>query len=198
MNNIDTSRLSLEDVLRFYPEIDYTQMDVAGVWGIATKTKPIRAKHLSALLVDNSVTSKFLIETLEGKETLKKDSIICLGEAGDIWQQAGNKFLSKYSVSQFVDDGWMVCTPKDGNESLVYKVTSLPAQNSLGFSIRGQYGEERVMGGVKVTLQYGLLGDYIVGSQTDSTDRWIVRCSLFDQTYDIKEAIDTKIIKMYR
>lgn len=195
MNNIDTSRMDLEALLKTYPEVSVSELNDINQWEIVTKTKPIKAKHLSALLIDNSVQAKFLVETLEGKEPLKKDSVIVLGDAGDIWQQSATNLLKKYTVTEILQDGWMVCVPKDGNESLMYKVATLPDTTAFGFCIRGQYGEERMIDGVKVQLQFGLVGDYILGSKDDPTDRWIVRRGLFDQTYEIKAAIETKIIK---
>ncbi len=192
MDNINTSRLSLEELFRLYPMVMTGDLE----YSIATKTKPIRAKHISCLLVDKSVLTKFLIEALEGKEPLSGNSVICLGDAGDIWQQAPNKLLGKYSVSEITEDGWMVCQPKDGNECLVYKSIPSYDESSLGFSIVGLYGEARELDGQKVHLQFGLHGDYILGSKEDKNDRWIVRASLFEQTYEIKAAMDAKIIKI--
>ena len=165
-------------------------------YSIAAKTKPIKAKHISSLLIEKSVLTKFLITTLEGKEPLSGNSIICLGDAGDIWQQAPNKLLGKYNVSEITEDGWMVCQPKDGNECLVSKPFSSINESRLGFSIVGLYGEEREIDGRKVNLQFGLHGDYILGSKEDKNDRWIVRASLFEQTYEIKAAMDAKVFKI--
>ena len=43
-------------------------------WRVASKTQPIKAKPLINLLVDRTVSSKFLVDTLEGKEPLGDES----------------------------------------------------------------------------------------------------------------------------
>lgn len=52
-------------------------------WKVAKKTKPIRAKPLASIVVDTSVLSKFLLDTLEGKEPLGDGVVICLGDSND-------------------------------------------------------------------------------------------------------------------
>ena len=64
-------------------------------WSVAKKTKNIKAKPLISIMVDRSVLSKFLVDTLEGRESLGDGSIICLGESNDIWQQMPKKLLQK-------------------------------------------------------------------------------------------------------
>jgi len=83
-------------------------------WKIASKTRPIKAKPLVSLIVDKSVTSKFLVDTLEGHEPLGDGVVICIGEAGDAWQQMPKKLLQKYSVKGIDKDGWMECEPSSG------------------------------------------------------------------------------------
>lgn len=39
-------------------------------WRVASKTQPLKAKPLITLLVDRQVASKFLLDTLEGREPL--------------------------------------------------------------------------------------------------------------------------------
>src|SRR5512137_2220959 len=92
-------------------------------WSVATKTRPLRAKPLINLLVDRSVTNKFLVDTLEGREPLGDGVVICIGEAGDTWQQMPKKLLAKYDVTSLDNDGWMVCTPKPDNAVNVIEVT---------------------------------------------------------------------------
>lgn len=76
-------------------------------WSLASKTKPIKVKHLKSLLVDDSVLSKFLIDTIEGKEPIfyNKNIVICIGEAGDVWQQEVKKVISKYDLKDIDRDG---------------------------------------------------------------------------------------------
>jgi hypothetical protein len=159
-------------------------------WNIASKTRPIKAKPLLSLMVDRTVLSRFLVDTLEGHEPLGDGSVICVGEAGDAWQQMPKKLLQKYDVTQIDVDGWMVCTPKPDNSVNCFEVTS-PASNigvhsskeDNNFTIVGQWGA--VVDGEK-NVQTGTVGDFICQSRTDSTDVWVVRRKLFLNTYIIK------------
>ena len=147
-------------------------------WKIASKTRPIKAKPLINLLVDRSVTSKFLVDTLEGKEPLGDGVVICVGEAGDTWQQMPKKLLQKYSVTEIDKDGWMVCNPLPDNAVDVVEVTDCGE-----FYIIGHWGETV---GEEKNVQRGVLGDFICRNQTDKSDVWIVRRKLFLNTYVIK------------
>jgi len=91
-------------------------------WKLAKKIKPIKAKPIVSLLVDKSVISKFLVDTLEAKEPLGKNSIICIGESGDVWQQEPKKLLKKYKVNAIDDDGWLICEPYPDNAVDCYQV----------------------------------------------------------------------------
>lgn len=184
MSSINTDGLTNEELFKKFPLIDTNDLS----WGIASKTKPVKAKHLSSIVIDTSVLAKILLETIEGREALNQgaNNVICVGEAGDIWQQDSKKFISKYDVKEITSDGWFVAVPKDGNESLFYKVTDTELY-PLGFSIIGAYGEERVIDGKTVRLQFGLPGAYILGSTENKDDRWLVAESFFNQTYEIKK-----------
>jgi len=146
------------------------------VWQIATKTKSIKAKPLISLLVDRSITSKFLVDTLEGKEPLGDGVVICLGESFDCWQQSPRKLLQKYNVVSIDKDGWMECEPRPDNAVFCTQINER-------FTIIGHYGET-VNG--EANVQFGESGDYICQSQTDKTDHWIVRKKIFENTYSIK------------
>jgi len=162
-------------------------------WKIATKTKPIKAKPLINLLVDRTVTSKFLVDTLEGKEPLGDGVVICVGEAGDTWQQMPKKLLQKYSVKGIDKDGWMECEPLPDNAVNVIEVTddfiniNCMSDGNNGwfgeFQIIGQWGE--TVGDIK-NVQRGTKGDFICQNRTDSSDVWVVRRKLFLNTYVIK------------
>jgi len=65
--------------------------DSIQTWAVAKKVKAIRAKPLVNVLVDQSVLNKLLVTTLEGQQALGDGSMICVGEAGDIWQQMPKK-----------------------------------------------------------------------------------------------------------
>jgi hypothetical protein len=155
-------------------------------WSIASKTRPIKAKPLINLLVDRTVTSKFLVDTLEGREPLGDGSVICVGEAGDTWQQMPKKLLQKYHVTAIDNDGWMVCEPLPDNAVDVVEVTDEMTIRGGGlkdFYIIGQWGETI---GEEKNVQNGLIGDFICRNQTDHSDVWIVKRKLFLNTYIIK------------
>lgn len=151
-------------------------------WNICKKTRPIKAKPLINLLVDRSVTSKFLVETLEGNEPLGDGAVICVGEAGDAWQQMPKKLLYKYDVTSIDNDGWMVCTPKPDNSAYVVEVTETMAGTSGSFTIIGLWGAT-VDG--EENVQKGVVGDFILQNRTDPIDIWIVKRKLFLNTYNI-------------
>ena len=172
-------------------------------WKIASKTQPIKAKPLINLLVDRSVVSKFLVDTLEGKEPLGDGVVICVGAAGDAWQQMPKKLLQKYDVTSIDTDGWMVCTPKPDNAvnciettPEMLKATMLgdnlsvpfddPRKYNMGdFAIEGQWGDAGYPELGK-NIQWGSRGDFICQNRTDPTDVWVVRRKLFLNTYILK------------
>lgn len=166
--------------------IDTTQINN---WRIASKTKNIKAKPLISLLVDRKVASKFLVDTLEGHEPLGDGSIICVGEAGDVWQQTPKKLLQKYTVVAIDADGWMECEPLPDNavdciEVAPEAISKDPLVNLVTeFTIIGQWGA--TIGNEK-NVQKGVAGDFICRNQTDPTDVWIVKRKLFLNTYIIK------------
>lgn len=167
-------------------------------WRVASKTQPLRAKPLITLLVDRAVASKFLLDTLEGREPLGDGSIVCIGGAGDAWQQTQKKLLAKYDVTEIDKDGWMVCTPKPDNAVNCLEISkeflltlntesfqSFPEDDmyKLGdFAIEGQWGTNDYPSLGK-NVQWGSEGDFICQNRTDPTDVWIVRRKLFLNTY---------------
>lgn len=150
----------------------------------ATKTKPIKAKHLSCVMSDRNVLTKFLLDTLEGRQNLKEDgnTVICLGEGGDVWQQATKKLLQKYTVTSITEDGWLVCEPKPENEVWATQYNG-ESRGDGKFSIFAQWGEKTESGQY---VQVGEVGDYILRSKTDPNDYWLVRKSFFESTYEFK------------
>lgn len=169
-------------------------------WAVATKTRPLRAKPLINLLVDRSVTNKFLVDTLEGREPLGDGVVICVGEAGDTWQQMPKKLLAKYDVTSIDNDGWMICTPKPDNAVNVIEITGdllasgkpfvvPPPDDEMykahAFYINGLWGSDETPAFGK-NVQWGDTGDFVCQNRTDPTDVWIVRRKLFLNTYIIK------------
>jgi hypothetical protein len=161
--------------------------DKISKWDIATKTKPIKAKPLINLLVDKTVATKFLVDTLEGKEPCRNGAMVCVGESGDIWQQVSKKLLQKYYVTSIDDDGWMICTPKPDNEVECREVApcffTFGDENVTDFYIIGQWGETV---GDEKNVQRGVVGDFICRNKYDESDVWIVKRKLFLNTYSIK------------
>lgn len=152
-------------------------------WRIATKTRPIKAKPLVSLVVDRSVTSKFLVDTLEGHEPLGDGAVVCVGEAGDAWQQMPKKLLQKYKVATIDSEGWMVCEPLPDNAVNCVEVDPSDCEVNGAFSIIGQWGA--TVDGV-ANVQKGVAGDFICQNRTDPTDVWIVKRKFFLNTYTIK------------
>ena len=163
------------------------------VWSVAAKTKNIVAKPLINLIVDKKITNKFLLDTLEGKASLDPDSQICIGGAGDAWQQSAKSLLKKYDVIEIDSDGWMVCKPKEGNRVNCIEITSELIKRNLDTNIHdnrqddgnyyiiGLYGEPSPEG----LKQYCKIGDFILRDRENSNDVWIVERKLFLNTYDI-------------
>jgi hypothetical protein len=161
-------------------------------WSVAKKTRPIKAKPMVSLMVDRSVTSKFLVDTLEGKESLGDGSIMCVGESGDAWQQMPSKLLAKYDVTSIDPEGWMTCTPKPENSVECYQITGETEHVSKNlwadpepYCIMAEWGEDTVMVNVPIKIQRAEIGDYICRNRTNPSDIWIVRKKIFNSTYVI-------------
>jgi len=163
-------------------------------WGVAKKTKNIRAKPMISLMVDKTVTNKFLIDTLEGKEPLGDGSICCIGESNDVWQQMPKKLIGKYNVIGIDNDGWMICEPRPDNSVNVIEVTKeffnlgrfqesplSYTDNDTKFYIVGQWGSNTP----EVNSQIGEVGDFICQNREDPTDVWVVKRKIFINTYTI-------------
>ena len=168
-------------------------------WVTAKKIRPIRAKF-SGDVADKSIIPKLLIRTLEGLEDMKSPAVICLGEAGDIWQQTADKLLKKYIVTGFDADGWLICDPKPENEVDAFEVPDdffgeagkgytkpFPddrAYNMGDFCIEGLWGDTGYPAFGK-NIQWGSKGDFICRNKTDPNDVWVVRKTFFNNTYTI-------------
>jgi hypothetical protein len=167
-------------------------------WKVATKTKSIKAKPLINLLVDRSVTSKFLVDTLEGKEPLGDGSVICIGESMDCWQQMPKKLLQKYNVVAIDNDGWMICEPRPDNAVNCFEVTNQILNDDVSYAVKppdnemykaweffiiGLWGETTPFG---KNTQWGMIGDFICQNPSDPTDVWVVRKKIFNNTYSVK------------
>lgn len=149
-------------------------------WTTARKVQSVRAKPLINVMVDRSVMNKFLLDTLEGNEVLGDGSVVCIGAAGDAWQQMPAKLLAKYNVTSIDNDGWMVCDPKPDNLINVCEITgNLVSEDE--FYILGHFGEQYRDG----LRQYGSIGDFVGQNRDDASDVWIIRRKIFLNTYQI-------------
>ena len=144
-------------------------------WLRAKKNKGLRAKAMINLMVDRTVMSKFLVDTLEAKEPVSPNAMFCIGEAGDAWQQTPKALLKKYDILDVDNDGWMVCQPKPDNEVQFY-------ESEVDQLVQGQWGE--TIDGV-ANLQRCKAGDFVLRNPEDTTDQWVVQRKLFLNTYSV-------------
>lgn len=156
------------------------------LWKVAKKTKGLRAKPMVNLIVDKGVFAKFLIDTLEAKEPVSADTMFCIGETHDAWQQTPKKLLQKYTVEDIDSDGWMVCKPKPDNSVEFIEVNQdfIDCYPSYDVNdkkyIRGQWGETIEN---ECNLQEFTEGDFIVRNRTDHSDIWVVRRKIWLNSY---------------
>jgi len=109
-------------------------------------------------------------------------SVICLGEAGDVWQQMPKKLLGKYNVTSVDKDGWMVCDPRPDNSIECYQWTDDINTKTEEHFVKALWGEEFLTHG---SCQRFAKGDYICRNREDKNDIWVVRKKFFDNTYTI-------------
>jgi len=170
-------------------------------FGTAQKTANIRAKPLAQVINDPHIFAKLTLETLEGQQAIQTHAgvFVCIGEALDYWQQDGEKLFKSYDVINVDDQGWLTCKPKPEAER---NFTQIPEE--IGeFEIPAQWGKKLSAldrGPQPVTLkdeeletlftyehvQFGKPGDYVLQSQEDPFDFWIVKKALFENTYQVK------------
>lgn len=156
-------------------------------WRLATKTRPIKAKPIVNFLLDMSIIDKLLLDTLEGREKINPTAVICLGESGDIWQQSPGNLFNKYNIHSLSDNGWMICYPKPENTVNCIEVTSEMCNNKKVFTIIGLWGESIIVDNKNITIQHGIVGDFICQNTVDPIDVWIVKRKIFDNTYSFIE-----------
>lgn len=150
-------------------------------WKKASKTREIWAKLMSSVVIDNDVITKLLLDTLEGTQELRSDSIVCLGASKDVWQQEPKKLFAKYTVVG-IEDGWWICKPKPDNEVNCIQINEEYITDGSGkFEIVGLWGKQSEFG----PLQFGVLGDYVCQNIDDPDDVWIVKQFLFRSTYSV-------------
>lgn len=203
--------MSLADVLAVHPLVN-----AAGLaYGKARKTKPIKVRPVNTILDKSPQTQtifeKMLLSTLEGAQSLKRDSMICWGVDGDVWQQTKKKLDQKYTPTEMDEDGWVTYVPKEGDDAVMnyHTVTAEDAELGPGDGfaiINPTWGDERVVSrevleaagidpvacGLKATgdawkvyLHYGKAGDTVLQNQKDSTDMYRIAAAFFVSTYEV-------------
>lgn len=152
-------------------------------WQTARKTKGLRAKHSTAVISDLSLLDKLLVQTIEG-EIQMRVAMICIGAAGEAWQQSSVKLLEKYTIEEVTIDGWLICVPKPGAAPI--SCVQIIRSDFVGdqFYIVGLWGKTLADG--TSNAQVGKVGDYVCRSATDQNDVWIVEQSIFENTYEVK------------
>jgi len=182
MNGELLKDMSLEEVLQIHPLIDPADLNFRK----AEKVRPIKVKPLSTILADPTVAEHVVLATLEGQEALAANAYVCWGVDNDVWQQTEQKLHDKYDLGHLDPDGWVHCEPKPENETNACQV--LEAEHQLGpyagFSLICPWGDERVMDGKKVNLQYGIANDYVMQVPTDPTDVYRITLKMFRNTYE--------------
>lgn len=183
MNGELLKDMSLEEVLDVHPLIDAQALS----YRKAAKTKSIKVKALSTILSDPGVAEKVLLATLEGSQSLKANSFVCWGVDNDVWQQTEEALHKKYTLDSVDPDGWIHCSPKPENETNACQI--LDSEHQLGphggFSILAPWGDERVLDGKQVYLQYGIANDYVMQVPSNPTDVYRIALSFFKNTYEL-------------
>lgn len=148
---------------------------------LAKKTKPMRTIHMSHVFADPIFVKMFLVNAIEGAEPIDQDAMLCIGEAGDVWQQKYNKMQSKYDLMKMGSSGWIIATPKPDNEQRVIQLTREVLESQLvnlsqPVYIQGGYGA--TIDGI-TNLQQVAIDSWLVQRLPYNGDQWIVQNNLF-------------------
>jgi len=154
---------------------------------VAKKTKQIRAKPMINLIVDRSVLGQFLVTTLEGKEPVSPDAMMCVGESNDAWQQTATAMLKKYDVTSIDAEGWIVCSPNADVAVEFFIATADMFRDAESTYVCGAWGE--TVDGLK-NLQKVRPGDAVVRDRSDYTDQWVVNAKIWRNSYTVISPAD--------
>lgn len=149
-------------------------------WTEATKTRGLRAKRVTDL-ISPEIISSVLLKTLEGHAVVDPQNMVCVGPAGDIWQQPEAGLRKKYNITGLDKDGWLLCNPKPENSVECFEVTEWQASRAK--YVQGIWGSDVPDVGQK--LQAFSPGDFICRKPDDHADQWVVRRKLFLNTYEL-------------
>ena len=187
MNTQVLKELPLEEVLAVHPLLDLSNVPFQTCY----KTQPIKAKPISSILNDNSVFAKMVIATLEGHEAVKANAFVCWGIDNDIWQQTGKKLHDKYTPTSVDEDGWVHFEPKPDTPVKGVQITQeVIDRHGLALGPFGgwavlnpSWGDERVLDGKQVWLQYGVVNDFVMQGIGDARDLYRVANKFWQNTY---------------
>lgn len=123
-------QLDIQEALEIHPLLNAQ----AFRFGTAKKTRPIRARPINTILDKScpTVYESLLLDTLEATQPIKPGSMICWGEAGDVWQQSSKKLHDKYQPMEMDEDGFVVFVPKDGPDSVMNSFQVVADQHQVG------------------------------------------------------------------
>lgn len=180
------------------PKIDTTRL----VFGEATKTKIILAKHVRYIISDPILYGKLYIDTINGRELLEPNVYICSGSIfGDIWQHQYQDFENNYERESFTNDGWAYYSPIYMNRINFIQVTPHIVHTAINdledmdgphtserFAIYALTGKEVRPDPFKPQLikyeQLGSINDYICQTEDNPDNIWIEKRVLFESIYD--------------
>jgi hypothetical protein len=134
-----------------------------------------------------AIWEKMLLATLEGTQSLKRDSFVCWGVNNDVWQQKADKLHDKYTPTEIDEDGWVTFVPKDTDDAVMnaFLVPASMCAPAGGFSITNPWwGDERMIKSAKTYLHYGVAGDCVLQNVKDAQDTYRIAKSFFDATYE--------------
>lgn len=140
------------------------EVNAAGLWFSACKTKPLWAKKLK---------DARSVETLEGTMSANIGDYLCRGAAGDIWPQKAETLHKKYATTGEHDrDGWEKFIPRLEGAGVQAARIDHP------FTVKANWGDLK-----------GQPGDYLVKRDADKDvtypdDVWIVQQTIFESSYE--------------
>lgn len=163
-------------------------------WHKAKKTKPLWAKPMASFFNNTEILKFLSLKTIEGPAEIRIESMLCRGEAGDVWQQSLEKLETKY-VEEFHDaTGWVKYVPIPSNRIEFFEVT---ADIGDGY-IQAQWGTpvkdilEEFDQSLYTTItkpsetffQKAKIGDIIARNPSDTGDLWVIDKSIWKNTYE--------------
>ena len=184
LNPAVLKEMDVEQVLELHPLLDPSQFQFVKV----QKTKPIKAKPLATILIDESVMSKMFLATLEGHQSLKSGSFVCWGVDNDVWQCSAKSIHDKYTPVSVDGLGWTLFEPKKDTpvDACLIDERTFEFGPAGGFSvINPTWGDDRVVDGKAVYLHYGVAGDYVMRGLASEDDYYRIARKFFDNTYEM-------------